>query len=94
MNMKPDVYVRSWENGLSRLRGAEIIDEWENGFRIRSEVRLPNLPGTGYYVVEGENLVAIRLGRSDGQGPFDYPAEKEPSDVRPLPDFAENAVGR
>jgi hypothetical protein len=84
--MNSEVYVRNSLTGFAPQLGAEIVDEWEGGCLIRSEEPLPTGDGIGYYVVEGPSLVAVKLPPVDGsQGPFDYAAEKDRSDIREVP---------
>ena len=85
--MNTDVYIREAEGGFTRRLGAEVIEEWETGRMIRSESRLESEPFISYYIVDGESLSAVKLGPAKGEGPFDYAAEIDPSDTRPLPDF-------
>lgn len=86
--MRTEVFVRDSQKGFILQLGAEVVDEWENGCMIRSEERLHQPPGTRFYVIEGDSVVAVRL-TSPGQKhpPFDYPAEKDRSDIRPMPTF-------
>ncbi|WP_035604294.1 hypothetical protein [Haloferula sp. BvORR071] len=87
--MDNDVYVREAANGLERLMSAEIVDTWEDGCLIRSEEALSMEPGTSYYVEEGDHLVAVHFGESrEAQGPFDYAAQKDRTDVRRLPSLS------
>jgi hypothetical protein len=84
--MKPEVFVRDSQKGFAVLMGAEVVDDWEGGCMIRSEERLLQPPGTRFYVTEGDSVIAVKLTSPDQQRPpFDYPAEKDRSDVRPLP---------
>ncbi len=85
--MNAEIYVRESEKGIARQLGAEVIDEWKGGRRIRSEEPLKSLPFVTYYVAEGGVLVAVELGEPSGEGPYDYAAEIDTSDTRPLPDF-------
>ena len=83
--MERDLYVRLSGEGISRLMSAEIIDEWEDGFMIRSEEVLPTGPGRTYYVEEGDHIVALDIPRPpQSEGPFDYAAQIDRSDVRPV----------
>ncbi|WP_367872061.1 hypothetical protein [Luteolibacter sp. Populi] len=85
--METDIYVREAEKGITLLMGAEIIDTWEDGCLVRSEEKLP--AGGHYYVEEGDQLVALSLPppRQD-RGPYDYAAQKDRSDIRPVPSLA------
>jgi hypothetical protein len=86
--MEQDLYVKLSGEGISRVMSAEIIDRWEDGCLIRSEEVLPVAVGRTYYVEEGEDLVAVTFPVSEkSDGPFDYPAQKDRSDVRPIAHF-------
>lgn len=86
--MNTEVFIRESQKGFTVQPGAEVVDEWEGGCMIRSEERLHQPPGTRFYVAEGDSVIAVKL-TSPGQKrpPFDYPAEKDRSDIRPLPQF-------
>lgn len=85
--MKPDVYAKMKGKGFTLLLGVEVIEEWKDGCRIRSEQRFPFLWSISYHVIDGESLVAVRLAPAEGEGPFDYVATKDLSNARPLEDL-------
>jgi hypothetical protein len=86
--MKTEVFVRDSQKGFTLQLGAEVVDEWETGCMIRSEGRLLQPQGTRFYVAEGDSVVAVKLTSPDQKHPpFDYPAEKDRSDIRPMPTF-------
>jgi hypothetical protein len=85
--MNTEVYIREGGTGIRHHLGAEVVDEWEDGCLIRSEERLETAPFISYYIVEGQALVAVKLGEPSGTGPFDYSVELDRSDVRSLPAF-------
>jgi hypothetical protein len=84
--MNREVYVRHSATGFAPQLGAEVVDEWDGGCLIRSEEPLSVEDGSSYYVVEGRSLVAVKLPPVDqSEGPFDYAAEKDRSDIREVP---------
>lgn len=83
--MDTAVYVRVSGEGIGMVMGAEIVDDWEGGCLIRAEEPLEPAPGRDYYVADGDELVAVRFDpAAAGQGPYDYAADKDRSDTRPL----------
>lgn len=68
--------------------GVEVIDDWEGGCLIRADEPLPDGPGSTCFIVESDALVGLRLPSfPSGNGPFEYVAEKDRSDVRVFPVF-------
>ena len=89
--MENDVYVKNAGNGVALLLSAEIIDTWEDGCLIRSEEALSTEAGKHYYVEEADQLVSVHFTHphnASPQPPFDYPAQKDRSDVRRVPSLA------
>lgn len=83
--MDTGVYIRKTHGGVALVAGAEVIDDWGDGCRIRSEEELESSPDVVYYIVEGEQLVAVKFSASDAEtAPFDYAADKDRSDARVL----------
>ena len=83
--MDTGVYIRRSHEDVALVPGAEVIDDWDDGCLIRSEEKIEPSPDDGYYVVEGEQLVAVKFSPSDtATPPFDYAAQKDRSDTRAL----------
>ena len=84
----PEVYGGDGRGGFVLLEGVELLDQWEGGCLIRTETLLPDGPADTCYVLEGNVLVALRFPYPPkGNGPYDYAAEKDHSDIRVVPVF-------
>ena len=83
--MDTGVYIRRSHEAIELVPAAEVIEAWEGGCLIRSEEKLESSPSATYYVIEADQLVAVKLSSAEAKAaPFDYAADKDRSDTRAL----------